>query len=84
VNTRNGVAFNLFEAARFPDDAYPMYIHECPHSRQDIVFAVAKALYYRSYDELSLSNDTREQMKIICKQHGFDLDAPNFDPAIYG
>ena len=61
-----------------------MYIHERPHSRKDIVLAVAKALYYRSYDELSLSDDDRERMMVICKQHGFDLDAPYFDPAIYG
>ena len=62
VNTRNGGAFNLFETAQFPDDAYPMYVHERPHSRRDIVLEVAKALYYRSYDELSLSDDGREQM----------------------
>lgn len=84
ANTRNGSAFNLFEAARFPDGAYPIYIHERPHSRKDIALAVARALYYRNNDELSLSDDDREQMKVICKQHGFDLDAPNFDPAIYG
>ena len=84
VNTRNGGAFNLFEAARFPDDAYPIYVHERPHSRRDIVIAVAKALFYLSYDELSLSDDNRKQMKAICKQHGFDLDAPDFDPAVYG
>lgn len=84
INTRNGGAFNLFEATQFPDDAFPMYIHERPHSRKDIVLAVAKALYYGTYDELSLSNQKRAQMKIMCKQHGFDLDAPDFDPAIYG
>lgn len=84
VNTRNGGAFNLFEAARFPDDAYPMYIHERPHSRKEIVLAVAKALYYRTYNEMSLPDNDRILMKSICKQHGFDLDAPNFDPAIYG
>lgn len=84
ANTRDGGAFNLFEAAQLPDSAYPMYIHERPHNRKDIVLAVAKALYHRSYDELSLSDDDREQMTVICKQHGFDLDAPGFDPAIYG
>ena len=83
ANTRNGGAFNLFEAAQFPDEAYPVYIHERPHSRSAIVLAVAKALYNRSYDELMLSDDRREQMKAICKEHGFDLDEPNFDPAIY-
>ena len=84
ANNRNGGAFNLFEAARFPDDAYPIYVHERPHTRRDSVIAVAKALYYRSYNELSLSDDHRKQMMAICKQHGFDLDAPDFDPAVYG
>ncbi|MBA4214736.1 MAG: hypothetical protein C0449_16815 [Polaromonas sp.] len=84
LNNRDGGAFNVFHAATFPDSAYPIYVHERPHSRRDIVLAVAKALYYRSYDELSLMDDDREQMKVICKQHGFDLDAPGFDPAIYG
>lgn len=84
LNNRDGGAFNLFHAATFPDSAYPVYVHERPHSRRDIVLAVAKALYYRSYDELSLRDDDRERMKAVCKQHGFDLDAPGFDPAICG
>lgn len=33
VNTQNGCAFNLFEAARFPDDMYPIYVHGRPQSR---------------------------------------------------
>lgn len=84
VNNRGGGAFNVFEAATFPDSAFPIYVHERPHSRRDIVLAVAKALYYRSYDELALMDDDREKMKAICKEHGFDLDHPHFDPAIYG
>jgi hypothetical protein len=84
LNNRDGGAFNVFHAATFPDGAYPIYVHERPHSRRDIVLAVAKALYYRSYDELSLMDGDRERMKAICKEHGFDLDAPGFDPAVYG
>lgn len=84
LNHRRGGAFNVFDAAEFPDSSYPIYVHERPHSRRDIVLAVAKALYHRSYDELSLLDDDREHMKAICKQHGFDLDAPGFDPEIYG
>ena len=83
LNNRDGGAFNVFHAATFPDSAYPIYVHGRPHSRRDIVLAVAKALYHRSYDELSLMDDDRERMKAICKQHGFDFDAPGFDPAIY-
>ena len=84
VNNHGGGAFNLFHAATFPDSAFPIYVHERPHSRWDIVLAVAKALYYRSYDELALTDSDREKMKAICKAHGFDLDDPHFDPAIYG
>lgn len=84
LNNRDGGAFNVFHAATFPESAYPIYVHERPHSRRDIVLAVAKALYYRTYDEMSLMDDDRERMKTICKEHGFDLDAPEFDPAVYG
>jgi hypothetical protein len=83
LNNRDGGAFNVFHAATFPDSAFPIYVHERPHSRRDIVLAVAKALYYRSYDEMSLMDDDRDRMKAICREHGFDLDAPGFDPAIY-
>jgi hypothetical protein len=84
LNNLDGGAFNVFHAAEFPDSAYPIYVHERPQSRRDIVLAVAKALYYRTYDELSLSRGDRERLKGVCKQHGFNLDEPEFDPAIYG
>jgi hypothetical protein len=84
LNNRGGGAFNLFHAARFPDSAFPIYVHETPHSRRDIVLAVAKALYYRSYDELALIDNDRETLKVICLEQGFDLDHPHFDPAIFG
>jgi len=84
LNNRNGGAFNVFHAAEFPDSAYPIYVHQRPQSRRDIVLAVAKALYYRTYDELSLSRGDQERLKALCKRHGFNLDEPEFDPAIYG
>jgi hypothetical protein len=84
MNNSDGGAFNVFHAATFPDSAFPIFVHERPHSRRDIVLAVAKSLYYRSYDKLALIGDDRERMKAICKEHGFDLDHPHFDPAIYG
>jgi hypothetical protein len=84
MNNRGGRAFNVFHAATFPDSAFPIYVNQRPHYRRDIVLAVAKALHHRSYDGLALSNGDREKMKAICKEHGFDLDHPNFDPEIYG
>lgn len=84
LNNRNGGAFNVFHAATFPDSAYPIYVHGRPQSRRDIVLAVAKALYYRTYDEMSLTDDERDRMRAICKEHGFDLDITGFDPAMYG
>ncbi|MGN7875925.1 toll/interleukin-1 receptor domain-containing protein [Roseateles sp. 22389] len=84
ANHSDGSAFNLFEAALFPDNHFPIYVHERPHSRKDILLAVAKAVFYGSYEKLSLSDEKREQMKALCKDFGFDLDQPNFDPAIYG
>jgi len=41
-----------------------MYITNVRTVERDIVLAIAKALHYRSYDELSLSDDDREQMKV--------------------
>lgn len=84
LNNRDGSAFNIFNAATFPDSHFPIYVHDYPHSRRDIVLAVAKALHYGSYDKLALMDNDREKMKAICKEHGFDLDHPDFDPAIYG
>ncbi|WP_429201230.1 toll/interleukin-1 receptor domain-containing protein [Aeromonas veronii] len=84
VNTENGGAFNLFEAAEFPDEHFPLYIYNQPRSRNDIVLAVAKALYYDNQDVIPLSEEHRKKMKDICRNHGYDLDEPGFDPAIYG
>lgn len=84
ANTQEGGAFNLFEAAEFPDDYFPLYVYNQPQTRQDIVLAVAKALYYGNQDLIKLTTDRRNQMKKLCKSYGYDLDAPGFDPAIYG
>ncbi len=83
-NKEDGGAFNLFEAAEFPDDHFPLYVHNRPHTRKEIVLAVAKALYYRNPDVIQISKDRRGRMKKICKSYGYDIDAPGFDPAIYG
>jgi len=84
ANNEDGGAFNLFEAAEFPDDHFPLYIHNRPHTRQEIVLAVAKALYYGNPDVIPLTEERRDRMNNLCKRHGYDLDAPGFDPAIYG
>jgi TIR domain len=84
ANNEDGRTFNLFEAAEFPDSYYPLYVYNRPHNREKIVLAVAKALYYGNPDVIPISEDRRNRMKNLCKSYGYDLDAPGFDPAIYG
>jgi hypothetical protein len=84
ANTEDGGAFNLFEAAEFPDKHFPLYAYDRPHTRKEIVFAVAKALYYGSHDEIRLAIGQRGRMIELCKEYGYDIEAPGFDPAIYG
>ena len=84
ANREDGGAFNLFEAAEFPDNYFPLYVHNRPHSREEIVLAVARALYYGNSDVILITGERRNRMKSLCKACGFDLDAPGFDPAIYG
>jgi hypothetical protein len=83
ANTENGPAFNLFEAAEFPDNYYPLYVNDKPHSRREIILEVAKALYYGSHDEIRLATGKRERMIGLCKEYGYDIEALGFDPAIY-
>ncbi|WP_308366982.1 MULTISPECIES: toll/interleukin-1 receptor domain-containing protein [unclassified Microbulbifer] len=82
ANNEDGGTFNLFEAAEFPDKYFPLYIHDRTYTKKQIVLEVAKALYYRSHDELRLSREREARMKALCKEHGYDLEAPGFDPAI--
>lgn len=84
ANKQDGGAFNLFEAAEFPDDHFPMYVYNRPHTRKEIVLSVAKALYYGNPDVIPIAEERRARMKALCKAYGFDLDAPGFDPAVYG
>ncbi|MET0076407.1 MAG: toll/interleukin-1 receptor domain-containing protein [Candidatus Thiodiazotropha lotti] len=83
ANNEDGGSFNLFEAAEFSDSDFPLYVYNRPHSRKEIVLAVAKALYYGNPDVIPISEDRRNRMKNLCKNYGYDLDAPGFDPAIY-
>jgi hypothetical protein len=84
ANKEDGGAFNLFEAAEFQDNHFPLYVYNRPHTREEIVLAVAKALYYGNPDVIPLTEDRRNRMKYICRSYGYDIDAPGFDPAIYG
>ncbi|MEW8074123.1 MAG: toll/interleukin-1 receptor domain-containing protein [Candidatus Thiodiazotropha sp.] len=84
ANNEDGGAFNLFEAAEFPDSDFPLYVYNRPHSRKEIILAVAKALYYGNPDVIPISEDRQNRMKKLCKSFGYDLEAPGFDPAIYG
>jgi hypothetical protein len=57
-------------------------VHNRPHSREEIVLAVAKALYYGNPDVIPITEERRNRMKNLCKAYGFDLDVPGFDPAV--
>lgn len=83
-NTEAGGAFNLFEAAEFPDKSYPLYVHDKPHTRKEITLKVARSLDYGSHDELRLTTGQRERMIKLCNEYGYYIESPNFDPAIYG
>jgi hypothetical protein len=84
ANNEDGGAFNLFEAAEFPDNDYPLYVHDKPHTREEIVLEVAKALYYGSHDEIYLATGQRGRMVKLCQEYGYDIEDPGFDPAFYG
>ena len=80
-NTIDGPAFNIFEAAEFPDEDFPLYIHGQSFSKKEIIKSVAKCLGFNSYDEIRISRDRLERLGFICKTHGYDINDPNFDPA---
>jgi hypothetical protein len=82
-NSENGRAFHLFEAAEFLDEAFPIYVYDKPYTKKEIVLAVTKALYYGNPDVIDIGNERRAKMKKLCKQHGYDLDDPAFDAAMY-
>lgn len=84
ANNENGGAFNLFEAAEFSDEDFPIYVDNHPHTRKEIVLAVAKALYYGNPAVIPISDDRSTRLKELCKSYGIDMDEPNFDPALYG
>lgn len=84
VNNIDGGAFNIFEAAEFPDNHFPLYIYERLYTRRDIVIEVTKALFYGSYDDMWLSADRKERLVALCRSFGFDLEAPGFDAATIG
>jgi hypothetical protein len=84
ANSERGGAFNLFEAAEFSDDAFPLYVYDRPYSKKEIILAVASVLYYKNPDRIRVSKERRRILRNLCKQHGYDLKDPNFDPAMYG
>jgi hypothetical protein len=83
ANSEDGGAFHLFEAAEFPDGAFPLYVYDRPYTKKEIVLAVVKALFYGNPDVIDIGDDRRASMKKLCKQYGYDLDDPAFDAAIY-
>lgn len=84
VNSESGGAFHLFEAAEFPDEAFPLYVYDRLYTKQEIILAVTKALFYGNPEVIDIGDDRRAKMKKLCQQHGYDLDDPNFDAGVYG
>lgn len=84
TNTEDGRAFNLFEAAEFPESHYPLYVYDKAYSKKEIILEVAKALYYCSHDEIRLAAEQRDSMIRLCREYGYDIEAPGFDPANCG
>jgi hypothetical protein len=82
ANNQEGGAFNLFEAAEFPDEWFPLYVKDRQYSKKEIVSAVASALFHGSHDEIRLMSSRRDRMLALCKQYGFDIEAPGFDAAV--
>ncbi|MHA4870812.1 toll/interleukin-1 receptor domain-containing protein [Duganella sp. PWIR1] len=83
-NSEDGGAFHLFEAAEFPDEAFPLYVYDQLYTKKEIILAVTKALFHGNPDVIDIGDVRREKMKKLCKQHGYDLDDPNFDAALHG
>lgn len=83
-NRDRGAVFHLFEAALMPDEEFPLYVYDRPYAKKEIILAVARAIYYDNPDVIKIGAKERKKMKALCKQHGYDLDDPNFDPAMYG
>ena len=84
ANRQDGGAFNLFEAAEFPENYFPLYVNDRQYTKKEIIFEVAKVLFYGSHDEIRLATGQRDRMLKLCKEHGYDIESPGFDPAIYG
>ena len=71
ANSVNGGAFNIFEAAEFPDEDFPLYIYDRLYSKKDIVIEIAKIIVYRSHDDMRVSDERWDRMVKLCKSYGF-------------
>jgi len=83
-NKHGGSVFHLFEAAQMSDEDFPLYVYDRPYKKKEIILAVAKALYYGNPDMIKIGAKERKKMKALCKEHGYDLDDPYFDPESHG
>lgn len=81
ANSQDGSVFNLFEAVEFPDKYFPIYAHDRLYTRKELILKVASVLYYNNADSIQLTEDQRNNMKKLCLNYGYDIDAPEFDPA---
>ena len=80
----NGGAFNLYEAAEFPDEAFPLYVYDRPYSKKEIVLRVAGVLHYKNPDAIPITSDRKKRLLKLCKDYGYDLKDENFDPSMHG
>lgn len=84
VNSIHGPAFNIFEAAEFPDNHFPFYIHGTHYSRKDIIISLTKVMYYNSHDDMRVNSEQWKRLLKLCKGFGYDIEAPYFDAATIG
>lgn len=81
VNSTDGLAFNIFEAAEFPDNHFPIYIYGTCYSRKDIIISLTKVMFYKSHDKDSVDSEQWKRLLKLCKEFGYDIEASHFDAA---
>ncbi len=84
VNSTDGPAFNIFEAAEFPDSNFPLYIHGTCYSKKDIIVSLTKVMYYKSHDKMRVDSERWKRLLKLCMEYGYDIEDPRFDAATIG
>ncbi|SDH89798.1 toll/interleukin-1 receptor domain-containing protein [Janthinobacterium sp. YR213] len=84
ANTDRGRCFNIYEAAEFTDDQFPLYVHDKLYSKEEIILGVAAVFHYSNPDAIPITTDRKKRLLKLCKDHGYDVKDKNFDPAMHG